>query len=67
MLHLKVGHRDQGVGEPTAKEGDGVVGGVHVGAVVVSGLVYGWLAYLIVRGLFNRSFGQVIVVNGPKV
>ncbi|HAT1132149.1 TPA: rhomboid family intramembrane serine protease [Corynebacterium striatum] len=27
----------------------------HIGA---SSLVYGWLAYLIVRGLFNRSFSQ---------
>ncbi|MFS0469668.1 rhomboid family intramembrane serine protease, partial [Corynebacterium striatum] len=27
----------------------------HIGA---SSLVYGWLAYLIIRGLFNRSFSQ---------
>ena len=27
----------------------------HIGA---SSLVYGWLSYLIVRGLFNRSFAQ---------
>lgn len=30
----------------------------HVGA---SGLIYGWLAYLIVRGLFNRSWRQFFV------
>ncbi|MEJ5998281.1 rhomboid family intramembrane serine protease [Corynebacterium sp. H130] len=28
----------------------------HIGA---SELVYGWLAYLIIRGIFNRHFGQV--------
>lgn len=32
--------------------------GVTVGA---SGLAFGWLAYLLVRGLFNRSAGQIIV------
>lgn len=30
----------------------------HVGA---SGLIYGWLAYLIVRGIFNRSWRQFLV------
>lgn len=35
----------------------GGVGTNHIGA---SGLVYGWLAYLIVRGFFNRSIGQII-------
>lgn len=34
----------------------GGVGTSHVGA---SGLIYGWLSYLIVRGLFNRSASQV--------
>jgi membrane associated rhomboid family serine protease len=33
-------------------------GTVTVGA---SGLAFGWLAYLLVRGLFNRSFGQLVV------
>ena len=32
--------------------------GVTVGA---SGLAFGWLAFLLVRGLFNRSFGQLAV------
>ena len=32
--------------------------GVTVGA---SGLAFGWLAFLLVRGLFNRSFGQLVV------
>ncbi len=36
----------------------GGVGTNHIGA---SGLVYGWLAYLIVRGIFNRSLGQIVV------
>jgi membrane associated rhomboid family serine protease len=26
-----------------------------------SGLAFGWLAYLLVRGLFNRSTGQIVV------
>lgn len=30
---------------------------VTVGA---SGIVFGWLTYLLVRGLFNRAFGQVL-------
>jgi membrane associated rhomboid family serine protease len=32
--------------------------GVTVGA---SGLAFGWLAFLLVRGLFNRSAGQIVV------
>lgn len=32
-------------------------GSVTVGA---SGIVFGWLTYLIVRGLFNRAVGQVL-------
>ncbi|WP_445227817.1 rhomboid family intramembrane serine protease [Corynebacterium sp. H128] len=36
----------------------GGIGTNHVGA---SGLIYGWLAYLIVRGMFNRSLGQVLL------
>ena len=32
-------------------------GTLHIGA---SGMVYGWLAYLIVRGIFNRSFAQTV-------
>jgi len=34
----------------------GGVGTNHIGA---SGLVYGWLAYLLVRGFFNRSGSQI--------
>ncbi|GLY66847.1 rhomboid family intramembrane serine protease [Amycolatopsis taiwanensis] len=26
-----------------------------------SGVAFGWLAYLLVRGIFNRSFGQLLV------
>ncbi|MDQ0376910.1 rhomboid family intramembrane serine protease [Amycolatopsis thermophila] len=33
-------------------------GTVTIGA---SGLAFGWLAYLLVRGLFNRSFAQILV------
>jgi membrane associated rhomboid family serine protease len=34
----------------------GPTGAYTVGA---SGLAFGWLAYLLVRGVFNRSFGQI--------
>lgn len=36
----------------------GGLGSNHIGA---SGLVYGWLGYLLVRGIFNRSIWQIIV------
>lgn len=36
----------------------GGIGTNHIGA---SGLVYGWLAYLIIRGVFNRSFSQILL------
>ncbi|WP_236794895.1 rhomboid family intramembrane serine protease [Amycolatopsis sp. GM8] len=26
-----------------------------------SGLAFGWLAYLLVRGIFNKSFGQLVI------
>ncbi len=39
----------------------GGVGTNHIGA---SGLVYGWLGYLLVRGLFNRSVMQILVGVG---
>ena len=32
--------------------------GVTVGA---SGIVFGWLAYLVVRGVFTRNLGQIVV------
>ncbi|WP_245532349.1 rhomboid family intramembrane serine protease [Corynebacterium caspium] len=36
----------------------GGVGTIHFGASI---LVYGWLSYLIVRGIFNRSFRQTFL------
>lgn len=36
----------------------GGIGTNHIGA---SGLVYGWLAYLLIRGIFNRSFRQILL------
>ena len=33
-------------------------GSVTVGA---SGIVFGWLAYLVARGVFTRSFGQIVL------
>lgn len=35
----------------------GGAGTNHIGA---SGVVYGWLAYLVLRGIFNRSLSQII-------
>jgi membrane associated rhomboid family serine protease len=32
--------------------------GITIGA---SGIAFGWLAFLLVRGLFNRAFGQIVV------
>jgi membrane associated rhomboid family serine protease len=37
-----------------------LVGGVGT-TVGASGLAFGWLAFLLVRGIFNRSFGQIVV------
>ncbi|AFH52609.1 Rhomboid family protein [Corynebacterium pseudotuberculosis 267] len=36
----------------------GGIGTTHIGA---PGLIYGWLAYLVVRGIFNKSFSQVVL------
>ncbi|MBI8988748.1 rhomboid family intramembrane serine protease [Corynebacterium sp. CCM 8863] len=36
----------------------GGVGTNHIGA---SGVVYGWMSYLMVRGFYNRSLGQILV------
>lgn len=40
--------------------GTWLLGGAGTNHIGASGLVYGWLAYLIVRGFFNRSIGQII-------
>lgn len=39
--------------------GTWVIGGIGTSHVGASGLIYGWLAYLVVRGIFNRSLSQV--------
>lgn len=36
----------------------GTAAGVHIGA---SGLAFGWLVFLLVRGFFARSFAQILV------
>ncbi|QNE90090.1 rhomboid family intramembrane serine protease [Corynebacterium incognita] len=41
--------------------GTWLLGGLGTNHVGASGLVYGWLCYLVWRGLFNRSFRQVIL------
>lgn len=40
--------------------GTWLLGGVGTNHIGASGLVYGWLAYLIIRGFFNRSVSQII-------
>lgn len=39
--------------------GTWIFGGIGTNHIGASGLVYGWLAYLIVRGFFNRSGSQI--------
>lgn len=41
-----------------------VLGGVGTNHIGASGLVYGWLGYLLVRGLFNRSVMQIMLGVG---
>ena len=38
-----------------------LVGPANTVTVGASGLAFGWLAYLLVRGIFNRSAGQILV------
>ncbi|GHF81080.1 membrane associated rhomboid family serine protease [Amycolatopsis bartoniae] len=35
----------------------------HTSTIGASGVAFGWLAYLLVRGLFNRAFGQLVVAG----
>nr|WP_231908549.1 rhomboid family intramembrane serine protease [Corynebacterium mycetoides] len=43
----------------TAGLGTWFVGGIGTNHIGASGVVYGWLTYLIVRGFFNRSWQQI--------
>ncbi|QRP47513.1 rhomboid family intramembrane serine protease [Amycolatopsis sp. FDAARGOS 1241] len=38
-----------------------LVGPSNTYTVGASGLAFGWLAFLLVRGIFNRAFGQILV------
>ncbi|HEY3710293.1 MAG TPA: rhomboid family intramembrane serine protease [Amycolatopsis sp.] len=38
-----------------------LVGPANTSTVGASGLAFGWLAYLLVRGIFNRAAGQILV------
>ncbi|MET3804196.1 membrane associated rhomboid family serine protease [Nakamurella sp. UYEF19] len=38
-----------------------VVGPANTVTVGASGLVFGWLAYLVTRGVFTRNFGQIAI------
>lgn len=41
--------------------GTWLIGGVGTNHIGASGMVYGWLVYLLVRGIFNKSFWQIII------
>ncbi len=38
-----------------------LTGASHTTVVGASGIVFGWLAYLVVRGVFTRNIGQILV------
>jgi membrane associated rhomboid family serine protease len=38
-----------------------LIGPANAVTVGASGLAFGWLAYLLVRGIFNRAAGQILV------
>ncbi|WP_019193411.1 rhomboid family intramembrane serine protease [Corynebacterium timonense] len=41
--------------------GTWIFGGVGTNHIGASSLVYGWLTYLIIRGIFNRSMKQILL------
>lgn len=41
--------------------GTWVFGGIGTNHIGASGIIYGWLAYLIVRGIFNKSVREIIL------
>lgn len=41
--------------------GQWLTGGSHSSHIGASVLIFGWLAYLLVRGLFNRSLWQIVL------
>ena len=40
-----------------------LTGASGTSTIGASGLAFGWLTYLLVRGIFNRSFGQLVVAG----
>lgn len=38
-----------------------LTGATGTSTIGASGLAFGWLAFLLVRGLFNRSLGQIVI------
>ncbi|SDH63883.1 Rhomboid family protein [Rhodococcus triatomae] len=41
--------------------GTWLIGGAYTNHIGASILVFGWLAYLLVRGVFTRSLGQILI------
>lgn len=41
--------------------GTWVLGGIGTNHIGASGLIYGWFAYLVIRGVANRSFTQIVL------
>ncbi|EEI27101.1 rhomboid family intramembrane serine protease [Corynebacterium glucuronolyticum] len=41
--------------------GTWVFGGIGTNHIGASGVIYGWLAYLIVRGIFNKSLREILL------
>ena len=38
-----------------------MIGGIGTNHIGASGVIYGWLTYLLLRGIFNRSLPQIIL------
>lgn len=41
--------------------GTWLIGGIGTNHIGASGVIYGWLTYLLLRGIFNRSLPQIIL------
>ena len=41
--------------------GTWLIGGIGTNHIGASGVIYGWLTYLLLRGIFNRSLPQILL------